>query len=273
MQTSEIDDEISIIDIVTIIKKRRKSFYIVFLLILVLSVLFTLNVEPRYTSKSVVFIGNVGGVGNIEPAQALVKRLEEEYRVDDSSEAKIVPPYVSQVKFNKKGPSNIVEIHVEDITADGAQLFLTQVVYKLTREHSALFLEAKQKQENLLNNIKNRHSEYTKQLELMNKQINGLEKKNPEQASLVAVEKGKFLTTLPELESQIANLELVLSSIQTKPTKLLRTPTLPRAAKTPKPVLYISIGIFLALLLGVMSTFIIEFISNIKKSISIEVKE
>ncbi|MDH5426454.1 MAG: Wzz/FepE/Etk N-terminal domain-containing protein, partial [Gammaproteobacteria bacterium] len=98
MQMSELDDEISIIDLVTIIKKRRKSFYIVFLLVLALSVLFTLTVEPRYSSKAVIFIGSVGGVGAIESAQDLVKRLEEEYRVNDSSEAQIVPPYVSQLK-------------------------------------------------------------------------------------------------------------------------------------------------------------------------------
>ena len=89
------NDEISLIDLFKVIKKRKNTFYVVFALTVMLAIAFTVTMEPVYKSKAVIRIGSVGSVGSVEPVLELVKRLQEEYRVDDDTEAEILPPYVS----------------------------------------------------------------------------------------------------------------------------------------------------------------------------------
>lgn len=225
MKEQEVyNDEISLVGLFKVIKKRKNTFYIVFILTVILAVAVTVIMEPVYKSKAVILIGNV------EPVLELVKRLQEEYRVDGDSELEILSPYVSKISFNKKASNNIIEINVEDITVAGAQAYLAQVTEKLLKEHGVLYKKAVVEQMKLLSGVMKYHQEYTQQLDLMGRQIKHLEKTNPEHASLVSIEKGRFLISLPELENEIVKIELALSGIHTKPTALLRNSTLPRKA-------------------------------------------
>ena len=268
--TKIVTDEINLLDLWKILVKRKRTAIWVFGLVIGLAVAAIFLMPPIYESRAVVLIGKVGGLDNtnqstsfaIEPASELVRRLTEFYQVKDASEQKIEPPFVNSITLNRKQGENIVELAVHDVTAQGAQAYLQAVLDKLLAEHDQAYNKAYTDQKHHLQMLTDYKASIQSQLQAMNGQIRRLDHKNPAQAAVLAIEAGKFLSLLPEIESQIMNIELTLSDFQSKPTSLLRKPTLPRKAERPRPHLYLALGVVLGMFLGIFAAFLHEFLAN-----------
>jgi uncharacterized protein involved in exopolysaccharide biosynthesis len=85
------------------------------------------------------------------------------------------------------------------------------------------------------------------------------------QAAVVAVERGGLLATLAKLRDQRAGLALSLSGIQSYPTRHVGEPNALQNPVRPRPVLYLSLGITIGLLLGTFAAFFAELLSKARR--------
>jgi len=265
-------DEISLYDLWNTLYKRRNTVFLVFILVLLISVAVILLMKPIYESRAVLSIGKVGALENkdqrnsfvIEPVDELVRRLQELYKVNDASEANKAPPFVHSIKVNKKQGENIVEFTARDFSAKGAQAYLNIVVQKLLSEHQQIYLKALGSRQKSLDALIEYKSNIQAKLQGMSKLLRKLNQQNPVPAALLTIEEGKYFSMLPELESAISDTRMSMSELQTKPTTLLREPTLARQSVYPRPFLYLTLGLFIGLFTGVIAAFIHDFFANIR---------
>ena len=266
-QTSAVSDEISIIDLWNIILRRKKTVIATFLIVFATGIAVTIFMPPLYESRAVVLIGIVSNQ-LIEDPNELVQRLIEEYKVDDSSEAIIEPPYVESVKVDNKRASNVLELTVRDTTAEGAKTYLEIVVNKLSKEHKALFDKAMELERQRLDSMAKQISELDAQIRLVNDLSIPLKKSDPNQAAVLAIESGKYLSMKPGLEKNLVDLDIQLSELKSKPTRYLREPTLPRKAKRPRPMLYIAVAIVLGFFMAIFAAFLHELTVQAREKFS-----
>ncbi len=254
------EDEISLVDLWLVLARRKWLVFGSMLVVLGLAALYTFTRVPMYQSRAVVAIGSVGEHGLLEQPDAVVQRLTEEYHVHDSSETAITPPYVDEVK--KEGPS-AVSVTVEDTTPQGAQAFAKQVVDKLLGKHDQVFEQAVAAQKVRLDSLNRQIANFDAQSESLARHIDALQERDPGQSAVLALERGMLLSQKPALEEQRADLQLTLSALSSQPTKLIRTPSLPRGPGNIDVQLYLALGLVLGLMLGVFVAFFAEFLARV----------
>ena len=268
------DQEIDLIDLWLVLRRRRAVFFGIVLAALTTAIALIIFMPPVYESRAVLQIGQVGGVGKeggampVEPPGVLVERLNEEYRVNDKSEGKHEFPLIASVTLNK-GQQNIVTITARAHSVDDAQRYLATVVGKVQREHEQWLLEAVKQQHTRLDVLGDRMTLSHQHMQALNESIARLKVSDPLQAAVLLQEKSKFLQELPSMEQEQALLNLSLSRLQTVPTRFLREPTTPISPERPRPVLYLSLALIIGVMLGAMAVFIAEFITNARQRLRV----
>ena len=266
-QTTTASDEISLLDLWTILRRRKKTVIAVFLVVLATAIVVTALMTPIYESRAVVLIGQVSDQ-LIENTDELVYRLTEEYEVGDSSEAIKEPPYVESVTVNKKRANTVLELTARDTTAGGAKTYLETIVNKLFEKHNAVFNKTIELERRRLDSMAKQLSELDSQIRQVNDLSTPLKNSDPNQAAVMVIESGKYLMMKPGLEKNLVDLELMLSELKSKPTQYLRKPTLPRKTEKPRPILYIAVAIVFGLFLAFFAAFIHEFIIKTRNEMS-----
>lgn len=262
---AEYEDEISLIDLWLVLARRKWLVLGIALLTLLLAGLYAWTRTPMYESRAVVAVGSMGEHGFLEQPDAVVQRLTEEYHVDDSSEEQITPPYVDEVQKEGGRDSSAVSITVQDTSAAGAQRYAKQVVGKLLTEHNDLFQQALKAQKMRLKSLNDQIAGFDAQMKSLSEHIEALKSRDPAQSAILAVEKGKLLEEKPALEEQRVELELAVSGLKAQPTKLIRSPSLPRGPSNIKTKLYLALGLVLGLMLGVFAAFFAEFLARARE--------
>ncbi len=265
-----LEGGIGLIDILKIILKYKLAVLLTVIVVNVLVAIYVFTVTPMYESKAVLRIGNIGNVENvnksiqIEDSQELVRRLKEEYMLDDGSEQ---GAYLAEASFNRKGAKNIIEIKALGESAVGAQQFLNKLVDKVFAEHTALFKTAIEENHKSLKALSEHRDKYVDLISELDKKITSLDN-DPAHASILVLEKGEYLAVIPEFEMQILKLQLQQSDLYTKPTLILRSPTLATYHSKPKTKILLAIGFVLSVLMGLIAAFILMAMSIIRKKIS-----
>ena len=97
-------------------------------------------------------------------------------------------------------------------------------------------------------------------LQELERRIGLMDRQDPAQATVLAVEKGGFLRLASDLKRERYDLQTEMSTVVFYPAELLGVPHLPQKPIKPKrPLVLLLAGIF-GLLLGIMSAFLAEFI-------------
>ena len=267
------DQEIDLVDLWLVLHRRRALFFGIVLAALATAIALILFMPPVYESRVVMQIGQVGGAGasgattSIEPSGVLVERLNEEYRVNDTSEGKREYPVLANVTVNK-GQPNIVTLTARAHTREDARSYLATVVGKIQREHDQLWKEVTSQQRARLDLIAERVQRMRQQMQSLDT-LSASKTSNPTQLAMLMQEKSKFLLELPALEEEQSALALSLSRLQTLPTRLLREPTAPTSPEQPRPVLYLSLALIIGVMLGAMAIFFAEFITNARQRLRV----
>ena len=264
------DEELDLVDLWLVMTRRRTLFFGILASAMVFAIALIVLMPPVYESRAVVQIGHVGGIGkeggitSVEPSGVLVERLNEEYRVNDTSEGKRDFPLIANVALNK-GQQDIVTITARAHSIEDAQRYLTTVVGKIQREHEQWMQEAVKQQHTRLDLLGDRMTLSHQHMQALNDSIAKLKSSNPLQAAVLLQEKSKFLQELPSMEQEQALLNLSLSRLQTLPTRFLREPTSPISPERPRPVLYLSLALIIGVMGGIMAVFIAEFVTNARR--------
>lgn len=264
------DEELDLVDLWLVMHRRRTLFFGILASAMVFAIALIIFMPPVYESRAVVQIGHVGGIGkeggitSVEPSGVLVERLNEEYRVNDTSEGKRDFPLIANVALNK-GQQDIVTITARAHSIEDAQRYLSTVVGKIQREHEQWMQEAVKQQHTRLDLLGDRMTLSHQHMQALNDSIAKLKSSNPLQAAVLLQEKSKFLQELPSMEQEQALLNLSLSRLQTLPTRFLREPTSPISPERPRPVLYLSLALIIGVMGGIMAVFIAEFVTNARR--------
>ncbi len=258
------EDEISLIDLWRVITKRRRLIFITVIVILSLMGAWLLIAKPVYESRAVL---GVGQVGPIESPQLIVQRLREEHRVKDRSEGAQTLPAITEVKTMEKLLANGVEIIAQAHEAQAAQQFLTAVVAKMMKRHQKLFDVGRAEQTKQLEALQQEAERIEQSLALIEHRISALVGSEASLAGLLTLQKDLLLQRLPQIAQQQTTLRLAMSELQSTPTVVLRTPTLPIEPVSPKPVLYMTLAAVVGLMLGIFGAFFAEFMGKTRKQL------
>ncbi|MBI2779679.1 MAG: hypothetical protein HYX62_07865 [Gammaproteobacteria bacterium] len=266
------EDEISLIDLWRVIIKRKKMIIGSLLLSLLLVGAWIAITKPVYESRAVLGIGQVvqmGQVVQVEASQLLVQRLKEEYRVKDDSEGEQKFPMIKEVKTMEKSLPNGVEIIAQAYEAQEAQKFLVDVAAKVIKKHQTLFDIGRTEQQRQLESLQNEHDRIEQALSLIEHRVSSLVGSEASLAGLLTLQKDLLLQRLPQIEQQQIAVRLAMSELQSRPSVLLRQPTLPIKPVKPKPALYLALATVLGLMLGVFGAFFAEFVGKTRARMAV----
>lgn len=259
------EDEISLIDLWRVVVRRKKLIFTSLLVTLSLVGAWIFIAEPVYESRAVLGVGQVGQagqVGQVEAPQLLVQRLKEEYRVKDDSEGVQKFPMLKEVKTMEKLLPNGVEIIAQAHDAHEAQKFLTDVTVKVVKHHQKLFDIGRNEQQRQLESLQQEHDRIEQALTLVEHRISLLVGSEASLAGLLTLQKDLLVQRLPQIAQQQTALRLAMSELQSRPTVLLRKPTLPVDPVKPKPALYLTLAAVVGLMLGIFGAFFAEFVGK-----------
>ena len=252
-------DEITLFDIWQILVARKWVVLSLPIIALLLSVFYLSQATELYECSARVMVGQAGVERLVENPAVIVEKLVEKYGVYDKTIIRELPR-VSSVVRDKKDTGNIVQIKAVDATASGAKMYLEKVVAEVLARQHVLFeqeMEIKQKRLMTLSGRLEGVEDFLQELE---RRIGLMDRQDPAQATVLAVEKGGFLRLASDLKRERYNLQTEMSTVVFYPAELLGVPHLPQKPIKPKrPLVLLLAGIF-GLLLGIMSAFLAEFI-------------
>ena len=252
-------DEITLFELWQILVARKLVVLSLPIIALLLGVFYLMQATELYECSARVMVGQAGVERLVENPAVIVEKLVEKYGVYDKTIIRELPR-VSSVVRDKKDTGNIVQIKAVDATASGAKMYLEKVVAEVLARQHALFeqeMEIKQKRLMTLSGRLEGVEDFLQELE---RRIGLMDRQDPAQATVLAVEKGGFLRLASDLKRERYDLQTEMSTVVFYPAELLGVPHLPQKPIKPKrPLVLLLAGIF-GLLLGIMSAFLAEFI-------------
>ena len=252
-------DEITLFDIWQILVARKWVVLSLPIIALLLSVFYLTQATELYECSARVMVGQAGVERLVENPAVIVEKLVEKYGVYDKTIIRELPR-VSSVVRDKKDTGNIVQIKAVDATASGAKMYLEKVVAEVLARQHALFeqeMEIKQKRLMTLSGRLEGVEDFLQELE---RRIGLMDRQDPAQATVLAVEKGGFLRLASDLKRERYDLQTEMSTVVFYPAELLGVPHLPQKPIKPKRPLVLLLAVIFGLLLGIMSAFLAEFI-------------
>lgn len=259
------NDEINIFDLIRIISKRKWLIISIWVFLLVLAGIYTLNTKPIYQSTAKIFIGEY---------PFLNSRYGENIRIDSR---KFEPPYAVAAKYNgypgvsatwNKVQPDIVMFSSKSSDASDAYNHLVSVLNTISMEHDKKYQYLKERlhqQKQVLENNINSIGELLSKLE---SELKKNKQAQPTVYALMLIERSRLVESRTRAESQLT--ETVKNEALLLPTKIFQQPVKPKFPIKPNKIFLISITIVVGLLLGLFVAFFVEFISKITVQIRTE---
>jgi len=263
-------EELTLVDLYYILIKRKFFFIAVFLFVVLLIGAKTLLMKPVYESRAVIQVAQIGSESQfIEQPESLTRRLKENYRVNDESEGRRKLPYVESVSAGKGNNTDggAITITSHANSAAEAHDFLSGIVQQLLQEHKTVFDKAIQERKKEFDELVRQIDSIQTQADVLSERIRMLTSQNPSLAGMLILEKTRIMAELPALLQRRGELEFALSSIKSKPTRVIRKPTLPVKQIKPRVGLYMLLSVLVGLMLGIFAVFFSEFISRVRQEL------
>lgn len=218
------DDDINLFEIWEILVKRKYLILSVFIASIMLAVLYIFLIKPEYQSQAIVQIGEIGF--------GLDRRTN--FIEDPKTLVQSLPQRYSGLSVTLTA-DNILLLSFNDKTAQNAYVRLHRVVSDLFQRHQILFNQVTSLRKSRLNALKNK---------LAASNLNTLQR--------------------AELEDQIAQTELLMTEVYTRPTQIIQAASLNSHPVNSNKNLYLVLSGILGLMGGIISAFCAEFFVRLK---------
>lgn len=260
-QAAEADDEVDLVALWGILVRRKRWILLAFVLCLAAAVGYLIIKTPIYEASVKVRIGQVASAGPFEAPELLSSRLLSEYGEEVADGVKRARPFLKRATV-PKGLATVVELVTEGDSPSDAVSLLTKICNAVQVEHS----------KNYALNVKylTERIEYLDlQRRMLMQQLNDatalmeqVKQRDPVQASLIMLERGRLSTALNALDAERPALIQKLSAPQTQATELLGSIAAPAMPAAPKKSLVLALASVLGLMGGVMLAFLVEFAAS-----------
>lgn len=256
LQHQTYADEISLFDLWDILVRYRWRLLAVWALVVLAAAAYLAVAQPVFESRSVVRVGRVEGEFIVRPA-ILALELKERYDVGEKGRER---PFMKSVKVED---TDAIVLQAEAHSAEEAQSFLLEAVSEVLEQQLLQYNDARSLRERALADLE-------AEIELLNGQAQQLaevaENANVDEAvrALIVLQRSTLQADLPALHEKKLELQRALSRIQTYPTQVIREPTLPEHASSPRKALTLGLALVLGGMLGCLAAFLSEFLHQAK---------
>lgn len=261
------DSEISLVEILDLLWKRKKMIICICGISLLLALGLLFLVKPVYESYVMLRIGQVGQVSLVEEPYILVKRLTEKYKIKDESEGKLKPPKLTAVAIQKNSANadtSLITLKARGYSAENARDYLTGVIDELLKEHQKIYDNMMRRRLETLTSLKQELQKIDSKIDLYDKQISSFTGRDDSLIALLVQQKLGLEAQRTSLERQINDMEMYLGEPFTFATTILRRPTLPVRAVNFRPVFTMGLAGMFGLMFGVFLVFVLEYIKKEK---------
>lgn len=261
LQHQTYADEISLFDLWDILVRYRWRLLAVWALVVLAAAAYLAVAQPVFESRSVVRVGRVEGEFIVRPA-ILALELKERYEVGEKGRER---PFMKSVKVEdtEVEDTDAIVLQAEAHSAEEAQSFLLEAVSEVLEQQLLQYNDARSLRERALADLE-------AEIELLNGQAQQLaevaENANVDEAvrALIVLQRSTLQADLRALHEKKLELQRALSRIQTYPTQVIREPTLPEHASSPRKALTLGLALVLGGMLGCLAAFLSEFLHQAK---------
>ncbi|MBL4852019.1 MAG: hypothetical protein JKY90_07040 [Gammaproteobacteria bacterium] len=258
-------DEISLSEVIAVLRRRYLLIVCIVVLAMIIAVAYIAITPSVYESRTVLRLGLVGGMQDIsdgkpiEASTILVRRLQEDYGIEDDKERPGFPR-LDSVSADKSS-AELIEITARAYSPGDAQNFLSGVTDTLLFEHQQLYDRARQVWGGQLGYLRSVEATINKALVDINIQMKQLTQRDTSTAALFSLEKTRLVEQSLEVQGRISQIE-VTQEMKSYPSSLLRTATYSENIVSPKRLLILMLAFILALIVGIVLAFMVEFASS-----------
>ncbi len=261
-----VTDEIGLGSLWRVLVKRKYFVLAIPLLTVLMAIAYLSQITPIYQSRAVILVGQVRQGGQPEPLEVpavLVMRLKERYGVGEAGAA-VEMPRIAGITQNKSDVPNAITFLAHDRSAQGAQAYLVRVVNAVLAEHAMSLTRIGDASRERMQSIDRQVGMLNDYIASLSKQIETIRVTSPVQASILVLEKGRALAEKIQFEQETTHLRLVLSGMQSQPSKLLLEPVLPVSSVDPKRSAILSLAVVLGVMLGLFCAFAAEALLRLR---------
>lgn len=241
---------------------RRKIWVLAGLVItLGIGLAYIILKTPLYEARVRMQIGQVGGAGPFEPTEVLAARLISRYGENVADGVVRPKPFLSHAS-PQKGEAHVVEFMAQGDRPEDPAALLRKIFEEIRQAHAEPFARNVQALTDQLGTVDARRADLLQHLQDTASILALLKTRDPVQASLVMMERGRALMLLSTLDEQRPKLIQALSVPQTQPTRLLGDVAVPSRPAAPRRAYVIALATVAGLLLGVLIALGAEFVAR-----------
>lgn len=254
-------EEVSFIDLWHVLLRRKKWIIAMLVASIAGGAVYLVFAPKLYEARVKVRVGQVAGAGSFEAPEILASRLLAKYGEDVADGVKRPRPFLKQASVPRYVPAS-VELVAQADSPDDAAAFLERVFAEVQHTHDETFRENFRLMSERIRSLEAQRDSLKQQFQEASDLIDRLRPRDPVQASLVMLERGRISATLNGLEAEKPELAQRLTPPKTQPTALLGEIIAPQRAAAPRRSLVLTISLALGLVAGVALAFIIDFLSQ-----------
>lgn len=259
------DDEISLLDLWHILWRRRMWVYATILAFVSAGTAYIVFKAPTYEAGATLRIGQVAGLGPFEPAEVLGSRLLSAHGEEIADGVRRERPFLSRAEAKKGVPATIDLVAVGDSPDDAADL-LVRIVDAIRRSHAEHYQTGVRSLNDRLEALESQRAALLRQSEQAAALLTRLQDRDPVQASLVTLERGRISGLLASVEAEKPGVVQRLGPPLTQQTELLREVVAPASPAAPKRLRIAAVAFALGLVGGLMLAFLAEFVARVRGS-------
>lgn len=232
-----------------ILFRRSKWFAAGLLLCLGVAVAYLALKTPVYEASVKLRIGQVAGTGLLEPADVLASKLITRYGEYIAEGIKRQRPFLKRASASR-GTTGVVDLVVEADSPTDAVSLLDRVATGVLKAHDEIFSRNVEPLNSRLQGIDAQRSGLQRQYEEAASLIRRLEKSDPVQASLVAIDQNQIRVLMVRLDAERPNVAQKLAPPQTQGTQMIGEVVAPTEPSTPRLPVVLGLGVVLGIAIG-----------------------
>lgn len=261
----EVDryDEMSLINLWLIIRRRRLWLLAGALAGFCGAVMYAIFATPTYESRASVQIGKVHEFGPIEDVDALAGQLTERYGVEARARAQHEREYLKQAT-KVPGQNGALRLIAVGRSPEDVRDFVAGIVADVLQRHGEMYAAAVKPFEQRLAVIDKRVATTTKRVADMDQLVDRFKDTQPLQASILLVQQTQLLADLNRMERERLFLLRHIVKPYSQPTVSIADATLPNEPFMMNTLTTLAIAMVLGLMLGIVTVFFAEFVAKLR---------
>lgn len=260
---STYQDEISLLELWDIVVRRKLWIVATPLISVAAAFVYLFVATPVYEASVKLRIGQVADLGELEDPDVLSAWLVGKYGEEIATGVKRDPPFLAKAAV-QKGSKTVVDLVVRGISPEQSADLLRRIAEQVIERHGETYKSQVDLAYRRIDQIDTQRRLLTELFAASADLLNTLKQRDPVQASLLTLERGRLATELSVAERELPAWQQKLNAPKTVMTEMLGDVAVPAKPASPKKPLTVAFAAVLGVMGGVMLAFVAEFLARSK---------